>query len=239
MILVYLIIWGSFGLASAAVAINRGASKWTWFMLGVLLGPLGFAASFLSGPKKVDCPFCKSKIHHYALVCPNCQKKIVETDEEIEPEVREETYRDKIDKLLKKGRIDKAESFLISLDIDSWDILDEHYFLQNIALLFYRSRDESPKSLKLAIAYWQKNIDLIRENNEEFLDYFEEMHFVNYRGFPEVYCFKRLAIIHEKQGNIEKAIAICEQALSLGVQLDGTQSGYKGRLAKLKKKLNK
>ena len=48
--------------------------------------------------------------------------------------------------------------------------------------------------------------------------------------------FKRLAIIYEKEGDLDKAISVCLLALSLGLDNDGTKAGMTGRLEKLKKK---
>ncbi|MCY9548317.1 tetratricopeptide repeat protein [Lysinibacillus xylanilyticus] len=48
--------------------------------------------------------------------------------------------------------------------------------------------------------------------------------------------FSRLAIMYEKQGRIQDAINISEQALKLG-QHDGTKGGYSARIERLHKKL--
>jgi len=53
-----------------------------------------------------------------------------------------------------------------------------------------------------------------------------------------VAAFSRLAIMYEKQGRIQDAINISEQALKLG-QHDGTKGGYEGRIEKLKRKASK
>ena len=50
---------------------------------------------------------------------------------------------------------------------------------------------------------------------------------------------KRLAIIYEKRGDYDKAIAVCERAIRMGITKDGTEAGMIGRAARLtKKKLN-
>lgn len=54
--------------------------------------------------------------------------------------------------------------------------------------------------------------------------------------FPTVLPFKRLAVIYEKEGDISRAIMICDHALSFGFEDDGTKAGMTGRLEKLKKK---
>jgi hypothetical protein len=44
-----------------------------------------------------------------------------------------------------------------------------------------------------------------------------------------------LAIIYEKQGEIQKAIEICEEAIDLNLR-DSTKGGFSARLARLEKK---
>lgn len=63
-----------FGIGAAIVASNKGASGILWFFLGVILGPIGLLLAFFSGGKR--CPYCKSKIHKDATICPKCQQKI-------------------------------------------------------------------------------------------------------------------------------------------------------------------
>lgn len=48
--------------------------------------------------------------------------------------------------------------------------------------------------------------------------------------------FKRLAIIYEKRKEYQKAIDVCEQAISLGYTHDGTEGQMPGRIARLMKK---
>ena len=47
-------------------------------------------------------------------------------------------------------------------------------------------------------------------------------------------AFKMLAIALGEEGRYDEAIAICEKALSLGLE-DGTKTGFKGRIARLKR----
>lgn len=65
-----LVIWLLFGICSAVVASNRGANGCLWFVVGVLLGPIGFALAFTTGTK---CPKCASRISESARVCANCR----------------------------------------------------------------------------------------------------------------------------------------------------------------------
>jgi hypothetical protein len=70
---IFILIWIVCGIASAVIASNRGASGCLWFGLGVLLGPIGLAASFVSGKGQRPCPFCRKNIHAEATKCPYCQ----------------------------------------------------------------------------------------------------------------------------------------------------------------------
>ena len=70
----WVIIWLIFGFASWFVASNRGGSGCLWFTLGILLGPIGLVLAFLSGGQQ--CPYCKSKIHPEATVCPKCRRDL-------------------------------------------------------------------------------------------------------------------------------------------------------------------
>lgn len=54
--------------------------------------------------------------------------------------------------------------------------------------------------------------------------------------FAIVDPYKRLAIIYEKEGNIQQAISVCNQAIAAGFESDGTKKGMQGRIEKLMKK---
>ncbi|OQY99350.1 MAG: hypothetical protein B6D35_09220 [Candidatus Brocadia sp. UTAMX2] len=71
----YVIIWCLFGVVTAIIARNKGESIITSFLAGLFFGPFGILiVLFVSGKK---CPYCMSKIHREAIVCPKCQKDIL------------------------------------------------------------------------------------------------------------------------------------------------------------------
>ena len=72
---IVILVWIVCGVAAAFVAENRGASGFLWFILGVVLGPLGLIFSFASGSDRV-CPACRKRVHPKATRCPYCQSDI-------------------------------------------------------------------------------------------------------------------------------------------------------------------
>lgn len=88
-----------------------------------------------------------------------------------------------------------------------------------IRILFYRRKD--PIFLETCETLCQEDIAL-------HLDVLKTR-----KGF--VYSFKRLAILLEKQGLYEDAIAMCDRALNLNLD-DKTQGGYAGRKLRILKR---
>ncbi|WP_285395977.1 hypothetical protein [Lysinibacillus sp. fls2-241-R2A-57] len=58
-----------------------------------------------------------------------------------------------------------------------------------------------------------------------------------FNGAQDLFPFKRLAILYEKQGRVQDAISVAEEALIYNLN-DGTKGGYEGRIEKLKRKAN-
>jgi hypothetical protein len=68
----FLIGWSLFAMATAFVADRRGGLPLTWFLLGILFGPLAFAVSLTAGKR---CKFCQSWIPKEASHCRACTKE--------------------------------------------------------------------------------------------------------------------------------------------------------------------
>lgn len=71
--LLLLVVWLVFGIASSLVASNRGGSGCLFFVLGCVFGPLALLCAFFEG---AECPHCRSKIHTKATKCPKCQSEL-------------------------------------------------------------------------------------------------------------------------------------------------------------------
>lgn len=73
---VIVLLWIVCGIGAGLIASNRGANGCLWFGLGVLLGPLGLAVSFVAGGERKRCPFCRKEIDRQATKCSYCQSDL-------------------------------------------------------------------------------------------------------------------------------------------------------------------
>jgi len=70
-----ILLWLLFGFISAIVGAKKGEGC-LGFIFGVLLGPIGLLIVIASSGNRKICPYCKSKVHKDALVCPHCQRDL-------------------------------------------------------------------------------------------------------------------------------------------------------------------
>lgn len=86
----YFVVLVLFGAVTAVVAKNKGRSAFGWFLIGVLLGPIGLILALvvsknlaaieheaLSSGAAKKCPFCAELIKQEAIVCRFCGRELV------------------------------------------------------------------------------------------------------------------------------------------------------------------
>jgi len=120
------------------------------------------------------------------------------------------------------------------LSLASSDILDLHFAYMNAIKIHYKNRDTNEVALGKAIDYCQRQISIAPQAAVAFLKERAD-------GLPAHTGFKQLAIIREKQGNFEEAIALCEEARRQGWGLGMTAGAedWDKRIERLRRKAEK
>lgn len=108
--------------------------------------------------------------------------------------------------------------------------IDRHFLLQSIVGVTYKLRKEE-KYRKLCIEYAEKHL-------QEFPKIAPVLKKDMDGNLPRVTTFQYYATVLTEDGNFDKAIAICEDALKYGLH-DNTQSGFEGRIEKIRKSAKK
>lgn len=108
-------------------------------------------------------------------------------------------------------------------------VVDKHYSLLEKFEDAYKNG-----KLEKTIQLCKEDISLV-DDLSEYWDAFVRLGDIN--GRPLFPAYKRLAIVYEKQGRIEDAIKVCEDAIRAGYSKDGTSGGMEVRVKKLRGKL--
>ena len=84
-----IVIWIAFGVLSAVVATGKGRDGCGWFLMGILLGPIGLIAAFVASPneekviesgERKRCPFCAELVRTEAIKCRFCGESLQRSD---------------------------------------------------------------------------------------------------------------------------------------------------------------
>ena len=124
----------------------------------------------------------------------------------------------------------RAEDLLLkALQLKDYDIFYYHLTLSSLIKLYFKMRDTWEGSYDKCLHYCHEDLRVIF--SESFLnsDW-------NKLSLPRCIAINRLAINYENTGQYEEAIALCENAISLGFT-DNTKGGYQRRIEKIKKKM--
>ncbi|QZA78182.1 hypothetical protein K4H28_01790 [Deefgea tanakiae] len=113
------------------------------------------------------------------------------------------------------------------------NLVDRHFLLQTIVALAYKQRKDD-RFMQICLKYADFHL---REFPDLAIPLAGEVALAGeVKGYlPRVTTFQYFATALTEVGQFEKAIEVCELALSYGLH-DGTESGFEGRMARIKKK---
>jgi len=106
---------------------------------------------------------------------------------------------------------------------------NRHFLLQSIVIETYKLRKEE-KYKNLCLKFSKKHLEEFDVISQSLKNEFDG-------SLPRVVTFQHYATLLTELQEYEEAIIICEKAISYGLD-DGTKGGYKGRIDKIKKKMN-
>lgn len=111
---------------------------------------------------------------------------------------------------------------------DQASVIDLHFGLQHRCEVYYRWRDVDDFALDEAISSCRRSVAMQKDAAAAL----RKQGFVTWgNGIPGHHCFRQLAIIEEKRGNLDDAISLCKEA-----RKEGWLDGWDKRIARLEKK---
>lgn len=140
-------------------------------------------------------------------------------------------------------KYEQAELFLLqALNQKGINAIIRHFVYNDLIKIYYALRDKQKDAIEKCIRICKEDISLL----PNFLP-LEKKLYPTDNFPPECPSLERLAIIYEKQGEIQKALEVCEKAIELGIDKRhewynkqyGAKKGYAERKKKLEKKLAK
>jgi len=112
------------------------------------------------------------------------------------------------------------------------DLVTRHFLLQEIVRHTYKHRAD-PEMRSLCRKYSELHL-------AEFPMIAAPLRGMIGGFLPRVLTFQNYATVLTEDGEYEKAIEVCQRAISYGLDKDlsdGTKSGYRGRIARIEKRM--
>lgn len=108
------------------------------------------------------------------------------------------------------------------------NLIDRHHLLMSIVNESYKLRNDNPDMRKLCVNISERHIAEFPQIRKALLK--------DLGGFlPRVTTFQNYATLLVEEHKFQKAIEVCESAISFGLS-DGTKGDYIGRIERIKKK---
>jgi len=106
--------------------------------------------------------------------------------------------------------------------------VDRHFLLMGIVDQTYKQRQDNDGARQLCAAVAEQHIEEFPKIKPALVKSLDGI-------LPRVTTFQKYATLLTEQGDFQRAIEICETALSHGLR-DGTKSDFEGRINRIKKK---